>query len=135
MVAVAAVAGRGAKVLFLQKGDPVNAPGILCELIRGDPVAAHVLRIAVARGACPGEVRRIDSRPDILCLEDSVASVAARAFGNAAVPRRIPGSVNACPVLLELINRQSGIILAYVLCIVVAGGACRDHVQGMHGRG
>ena len=135
VVAMATVAGRRAKVLLPEKGDAVNARGILRILIRRDPVAAHMHGIAVARGACPGEVCRVHSRPDILCLEDPMASMAARTLGNAAVPRRIPDPVDTRPVLLELINRQTRIILAHVLCIVVAGRAGRNDVQGMHGGG
>ena len=103
----------------------------LIELVRGNLVFLHILRIAVAMRTRRRNVPRVNRRSGVLGRKDVVTAVAARALRDLRISLDVSHAVDTRPILVKLVDRQRGIVAPHECGISVACGASLDNVQGI----
>ncbi len=101
----------------------VNACAVLCELIRGNGISLHVLRVRMAAGAGVRHVNRVDGGTGIAGQPQIVDTVTIRAYCNLGVSSREALAVHTGAVLVQLVGAQAGVELPNICRIRMATSA------------
>src|ERR1019366_8006011 len=123
VVAVTGSASGGGKIAAFGEPFPVDAGFVFLELVGGDLVRRHLLRVGMAVRAGLGDAQRMDRRRRILDGADVVHAVAIDAGGDGGVAGGETFSVDAGLVELELVHAFARGVLAHIVRAAVAGGA------------
>ena len=78
----------------------VDAGAVLCELIRGNGISLHVIRVSMAASAGVRHVHRIDRRTRIARRSEIVDTMTIRAHRNLRVTSRKAFAVHTSAVLV-----------------------------------
>ena len=98
----------------------VDARAVFCELIRGNRVSRHVVRIRVATSAGVRDIDWVHSRSWVAWRFDIMHAVAIDAHRNLGVTDRPSLAMDTRSVLGQLIGSQAGVELANVCWIGMA---------------
>ena len=101
----------------------VDARAVFCELIRGNRVSRHVVRIRVATSAGVRDIDWVHSRSWVAWRFDIMHAVAIDAHRNLGVTDRPSLAMDTRSVLGQLIGSQAGVELANVCRIGMAASA------------
>jgi hypothetical protein len=127
VVAVTIVASRCTRVLILQECDAVDASRKVCILARRDAISLHMIGITVAFSASCRYVDRVDAGSCVVCRQDRVNGVAARANGDFPIPLAQLLAMNARPIPGLLIGGDPRLVMSHKVDVGVASPAEHRH--------
>ena len=104
MISMAGGAGWSTQITPQHHGIVMHAGVVLCELIRGNAVGLHVLRVGVAARACLRDVDGVHRGPGIGGWPYIVDAVTIDAHGNFGVSSGTTLAVHAGVVLVQLVR-------------------------------
>lgn len=114
MISMTGCTGRRTQVASYRKRFVVDAGAVLCELVCGDGVSLHVIRVSMAASACVRHVDRIHRRTWIAGGPQVVDTMTIRAHCNFGVTGSQAFTVHTGVILVQLVCPQTGVELPHV---------------------